>query len=152
MREASPSTSQEKENCCIMDESQRQSALSTKSIKRLLFAGSLEKSKLGIEAQRYSHLLESTLVIMTIVVGRKERMCRKTSSGKFHKHLLFSSMYYSSFGFGFFWSFFISQYKWVYDYHGIIKYEMDSWIVHATCDEIDHIQRKKMWKACFFLT
>jgi hypothetical protein len=48
----------------------------------------MSKSRLGIEAHRYPHLLESRLVLTASFVGRKERMCRRISSGKFPKLLL----------------------------------------------------------------
>jgi len=91
-------------NRFISEESQRQSTFSTKFIKCVLLAGSyFSKSRLGIEAHRYSHLLESRLVLTSSFVERNERMCRRTSSGKLLKHLLFSSTSFSSLSFCFFW-------------------------------------------------
>jgi len=69
------------------------------------------KTRLGIEAHRYFHLLESRLVLAASFVGRRERMSRRTASGKLLRHLLFPSVSCSSFSVCFFWWFFFFFYK-----------------------------------------
>jgi hypothetical protein len=69
-------------------------------MKSVLLAGkAFQKHTLGIQVQRNSHLLESTLVLTASSMARKEKMCQRTTLGRLLKHLLFGSMPCSSFSF-----------------------------------------------------
>ncbi|KAM4112925.1 hypothetical protein ACJW30_05G178500 [Castanea mollissima] len=91
------------ENFFISEESRRRSTLSTKFMNCSLLSRFIPlKSRLGMEVQRYSHLLQSTLVLIASFVGSKDKMYRRISSGKLCKHLMFlPTASHSSFSFCF---------------------------------------------------